>query len=91
MAIAPSSVVVGVMGNKRVIMGVVAIPTTADEITTGLEWVNSCTVTSEGTIGGNSEVQIVLNSNDGTAGTSAGDVYIDGGAAQDGNMTAIGN
>lgn len=90
MALSISDVRNSVAGDRRVVTGTVALSDTADEFTTGLDWVFHCSVQSEGTVGGNSDVQVILNSNDGTEGTSAGDVWVDAGAAQDGTFRAEG-
>ncbi len=91
MALITSSIRGSVFGDMRIVFGTVALSTTADEFSTGLDYVFHCSVQSEGTVGGNSDLQVVLNSNDGTAGTSAGDVYVDAGAGSiNGSFMAIG-
>lgn len=79
-----------VIGDLKILLGNVTLSDTASYFKTGFDIVEHCSVQSEGTVGGNSDVQVVLNSNNGTAGSSPGDVWIDAGAGVAGSFMAIG-
>lgn len=79
-----------VMGNLKVLTGKVALSDTASFFKTGFDIVHHCSVQSEGTIGGNSEVQVILNSNDGSVDSNDGDVWIDSAWAGNGSFMAVG-
>ncbi len=79
-----------VIGDLKILLGRVTLSTTASYFSTGMDIVEHCSVQSEGTVGGNSEVQVILNSNNGTRDSSPGDVWIDAGAGQEGSFMAIG-
>lgn len=90
MALTTSDIVTTVFGDRRIVMGKVALSDTASYIRTGLKHIDFAAVTSAATVGGNSDLQIIYNSNDGTVDTSNGDLWVDAGAANDGNFIAIG-
>ncbi len=66
-----------VFGDLRVVFGNVTVTTTADELDTGLDYLFAFLVTNRDTLADGNDVQVVLNSNDGTTGTSAGEVFLD--------------
>ena len=90
-ALTTKNTVSTVFGNMRIVMGEVTASTTANYFDTGLNYVHFVVLHSEQTVGGNSDVQTIRNSNDGTQGTSNGDVWVDVGANGDCNFLAIGN
>lgn len=90
MALTTKNLKTTVFGDCRVVMGEVAASDTADEFDTGLEYIYFVTASSEQTIGGNSEIQLIRNSNDGTQGSANGYVWCDVAAAGDINFIAIG-
>lgn len=90
MALVTKNIVNTVFGDRRIVTGEVEGVTTADEFTTGLNYIDFVTVVSEATVGGNSDIQVIRNSNDGTQGTSNGDVWLDVGANADCQFLAVG-
>ena len=79
-----------VFGNMRIVMGEVTASTTANYFDTGLDYIHYVNLASEQTVGGNSDIQCIRNSDDGTQGSSNGDVWVDVGANGDCNFIAIG-
>ena len=90
MSLASSQKAATVFGNLRVLVGTVALSDTAAVLDIGLKKVLGAFVSSGGTIGGNSEVQVIINSNNGTVDTAAGSVWIEAAAAQNGTYLIIG-
>jgi len=90
MALTTKNLKTTVFGDCRIVMGEVEASDTADEFDTGLTYVYFVTASSEATVGGNSDVQLIRNSNDGTQGSSNGYVWMDVGASGDCNFIAIG-
>jgi len=91
MALTTKNIETTVFGNKRIVIGEVEASTTADKFDTGLTYIDFVSVVSEQTVGGNSDIQVIRNSNDGTQGTSNGEVWLDVGANGDCQFFAIGN
>jgi len=90
MALTTSDIITTVFGDRRIVMGKVTTDTTASYIDTGLSHIDYAGVSSAATVGGNSDVQIIFNSNDGTVDTANGKLWIDVGAASASNFIAIG-
>ena len=90
MALTTSDIITTVFGDRRVVMGKVALSDTASYFDTGLSHIDFASVVSAGTVGGNSDIQVFYNSNDGTVDTANGYLYVDAGAANVGNFIAIG-
>ena len=77
MAITPTVTKSTVFGDMRVVFGTIAATTTADEFDTGLDYVFHCSLQNRGETLTTNDVRCVINSNDGTAGTSNGEVFVD--------------
>ena len=90
MALATSQKRATVFGDLRILCGTVALSDTAAVLDISLSKIIAAFVSSAGTIGGNSEVQVIINSDDGTEDTLAGSLWIDAAAAQNGNYLIIG-
>jgi hypothetical protein len=90
MALTTSDIITTVFGDRRIVMGKVTTSDTAAYFDTGLSHIDFATVASAGTVGGNSDIQIILNSSDGTVDTHNGYLWVDAGAASASNFIAIG-
>lgn len=90
MALTTSGIITTVFGDRRIVIGTVTTNATADYVATGLSHIDWAGVSSAATVGGNSDTQIILNSNDGTVDTSNGALWIDVGAASASKFIAIG-